>query len=85
MSKVEKYRVEILSDEAKWNILLDRSESYLPFCHAKWVTGICNLFKHFADFLVVLDGENEVALLPVYFKKKGSLKFSFHPSITPYN
>ncbi|MBK9638577.1 MAG: hypothetical protein IPO63_12470 [Bacteroidetes bacterium] len=32
-----------------------------------------------------MEDEKEVALLPVYFKKKGELKFSFHPSITPYN
>lgn len=85
MSKPEKYKVEFISDEAKWNVLLSQSELYLPFCHSQWINGLCKLFQHSADFLVVVEEEQEVALLPVYYRMKGKEKFSFHPSITPYN
>jgi hypothetical protein len=85
MNSLEKYKVEIISDEAKWNVLLHQSELYLPFCHSFWVKGVCKLFRHYADFLVVYDDDREVALLPVYYRLKEKEKFSFQPAITPYN
>jgi hypothetical protein len=85
MSGLEKYKVAVISDEAKWNVLLNQSEYYLPFCHSSWVNGLCTLFRYSADFLVVYEENLEVALLPVYYFRKKTEKFSFHPSLTPYN